>query len=28
VPRLEIKARLSYYLDFLMEGREQFAALG
>jgi len=28
VPRLEMKARLSYYLDYLMEGREQFAALG
>ena len=28
VPRLEMKARLSYYLDFLMEGREHLAALG
>jgi acetyl-CoA carboxylase carboxyl transferase subunit beta len=28
VPRLEMKARLSGYLDFLMEGREQLAALG
>jgi acetyl-CoA carboxylase carboxyl transferase subunit beta len=28
VSRSEMKARLSYYLDFLMEGREQFAALG
>jgi acetyl-CoA carboxylase carboxyl transferase subunit beta len=28
VPRLEMKARLSSYLDFLMEGREQLAALG
>jgi acetyl-CoA carboxylase carboxyl transferase subunit beta len=28
VPRLELKARLAYYLDYLMEGREQFAALG
>ena len=28
VPRLEMKSRLSYYLDYLMEGREQFAALG
>lgn len=28
VPRLEMKARLAGYLDFLMEGREQLAALG
>ena len=28
VPRLEMKARLCYYLEFLMEGREQMAALG
>jgi acetyl-CoA carboxylase carboxyl transferase subunit beta len=28
VPRDEMKSRLSYYLDFLMEGREKFAALG
>ncbi len=28
VPRGELKARLCYYLDFLMEGREQLAALG
>src|SRR5438309_10844133 len=28
VPRVEMKSRLSYYLDYLMEGREQFAALG
>jgi acetyl-CoA carboxylase carboxyl transferase subunit beta len=28
VPRLEMKSRLSYYLDFLMEGREHLAALG
>lgn len=28
VPRLEMKTRLAYYLDFLMEGREKFAALG
>src|SRR5580700_9658020 len=28
VPRLEMKASLSSYLDFLMEGREQLAALG
>jgi acetyl-CoA carboxylase carboxyl transferase subunit beta len=28
VSRLEMKARLSYYLDFLMEGREHLAALG
>jgi acetyl-CoA carboxylase carboxyl transferase subunit beta len=28
VPRLEMKARLSCYLDFLMEGREHLAALG
>jgi len=28
VPRLEMKARLIYYLDYLMEGREQQAALG
>ena len=28
VPRAEMKTRLSYYLDFLMEGREKFVALG
>lgn len=28
VPRVEMKSRLSYYLDFLMEGREKFEALG
>jgi len=28
VPRLEMKARLSGYLDFLMEGREHLAAIG
>ncbi|MEO6183258.1 MAG: carboxyl transferase domain-containing protein, partial [Verrucomicrobiota bacterium] len=28
VPRAEMKTRLSYYLDFLMEGRGKFAALG
>jgi len=28
VSRAEMKTRLSYYLDFLMEGREKFAALG
>lgn len=28
VSREEMKTRLSYYLDFLMEGREKFAALG
>ena len=28
VPRGEMKARLCFYLDFLMEGREQMAALG
>jgi acetyl-CoA carboxylase carboxyl transferase subunit beta len=28
VPRLEMKARLASYLDFLMEGREHLAALG
>ena len=28
VPRLEMKARLCSYLEFLMEGREQLAALG
>ncbi|HEY3857120.1 MAG TPA: acetyl-CoA carboxylase, carboxyltransferase subunit beta [Verrucomicrobiae bacterium] len=28
VPRLEMKARLAYYLEFLMEGREHLAALG
>ncbi|HUD46308.1 MAG TPA: acetyl-CoA carboxylase, carboxyltransferase subunit beta [Candidatus Baltobacteraceae bacterium] len=28
VPRLEMKARLSSYLEYLMEGREHLAALG
>jgi acetyl-CoA carboxylase carboxyl transferase subunit beta len=28
VPRAGMKTRLSYYLDFLMEGRQKFAALG
>lgn len=28
VPRAEMKTRLSYYLDFLMEGHEKFVALG
>jgi acetyl-CoA carboxylase carboxyl transferase subunit beta len=28
VPRGEMKARLCYYLDFLLEGRERMAALG
>ncbi len=28
VPRAEMKERLSGYIDFLMEGREKFAALG
>ena len=28
VPRKEMKARLGAYLDFLMVGRKQFAALG
>ena len=28
VPRKEMKSRLCYYLDFLMEGREHLAALG
>ncbi len=28
VPRLEMKARLCSYLEFLMKGREQLAALG
>ena len=28
VPRLEMKARLCAYLEFLMEGREQLAAMG
>jgi hypothetical protein len=28
VPRLEMKARLCYYLEFLMEGREHLASLG
>jgi acetyl-CoA carboxylase carboxyl transferase subunit beta len=28
VPRAEMKGRISYYLDFLMEGRQNFAALG
>jgi len=28
VPRAEMKARLCFYLDYLMEGREQQAALG
>jgi acetyl-CoA carboxylase carboxyl transferase subunit beta len=28
VPRLEMKARLCSYLEFLMEGREHLAALG
>jgi hypothetical protein len=28
VPRGEMKARLCYYLDYLMVGREQLAAMG
>jgi acetyl-CoA carboxylase carboxyl transferase subunit beta len=28
VPRTEMKGRLCYYLDYLLEGREQLAALG
>jgi acetyl-CoA carboxylase carboxyl transferase subunit beta len=28
IPRKEMKTRLSYYLDFMTEGRRQFAALG
>ena len=28
VPRTEMKSRLAIYLDFMMEGRRQFAALG
>jgi acetyl-CoA carboxylase carboxyl transferase subunit beta len=28
VPRDEMRQRLEYYLDFLMQGRERFAALG
>ena len=28
VPRTEMKSRLATYLEFMMEGRRQFAALG
>jgi len=28
IPRNEMKARLCYYLDYMMEGRESLAALG